>query len=256
MANYSNKTFDDPGQRPRRRVRIPWVIAAALSVLSLSLACGTFPFGPSPTAYPTPTPYLSFDPVALHRIPTPTPNLTPPSFDYVETDEVEFFVGAASEASLQAEGHFAAGDYRAAIDSFKEVQRLHGKPSSVVESLIGTSYQALGMYSLSIDHFSKAIGIEDSTIDRTNRSHSYVQLSRCDLAMADANAALSMKPISEVGFHTNVEAFSVLGLCHANNGDFKAAAQHLEIALALAVEHQYPADVLADLQSMLNAVQE
>ena len=169
---------------------------------------------------------------------------------------IEVLVGAAYEASLQAEGHFAAGDYRAAIDSFKEVQRLHGKPSSVVESWIGLSYRALGMYSLSIDHFSKAVGIADSAGDRLNRSLSYVQLSRCALAMADATAALSMKPISGVGFHTNVEAFVVLGVCHANNGDFKAAVQHMEIALALAVEHQYPADQLAEMQSMLNELQE
>ena len=49
----------------------------------------------------------------------------------------EWFVGLAMEALDRADDHFDAGEYQAAIDSYKEAQRLHGKPSAGIESWLG-----------------------------------------------------------------------------------------------------------------------
>ena len=111
------------------------------------------------------------------------------------------------------------------------------------------------MGSLAIDHFSKALAIEDDAVDRVNRSQAYLQMSRCAEAATDAESALSLEPRMGVGYHTSAEAFSILASCHAYNGDFEVAAQHLETAIALAEQHQYPAEELAMMKDTLIDIQ-
>ena len=128
---------------------------------------------------------------------------------------------------------------------------IHGKPSSVLEGRIGFAYTALGEDSLAIEHFSNALAVRESALAYLNRGYAYLDLSRCDLAVIDAEASLSLEPVIDIGFHSSAEAFAILALCHAYNGDFQAAVQHAEVAMSLAEQYQYPAEDLANWNDVL-----
>ena len=134
---------------------------------------------------------------------------------------------------------FEAGEFQSAVASLKEAQRYHDKPSPVLENRIGMVYDYWGIYDLAIEHYSSAIAIKDDALDRVNRSQSYLAQSQCDMAIADAKAALTMEPETTPGFHTDVEANVVLATCHQTYGDYMAALQHLDAGIAIGEEHHY-----------------
>ena len=188
-------------------------------------------FTPAPTAIPRPTytPYPTFTPV-------PTP---PSTIAIFESETVEYFLGRTQIALERAIEQFEAGEFQAAVASFKEAQRYHGKPSAVLENRIGLAYIFWQVYDLAIEHFSNAIAIRDNALDRVNRSTTYLEQSQCGMAITDAKAALTMEPETAPGFHTDVEANVVLANCHEYYGDYMAALQHLEAGIAIGEEHHY-----------------
>ena len=97
------------------------------------------------------------------------------------------------------------------------------------------SYQSLDQHARAIAHFTRAIEIKDSAIDRVNRGLSYLLSTRCSLAIADAEIALSMPPYEEKGYHSESEANSVLAGCYTVEGDYKLAYVHAEAALNVAI---------------------
>ena len=144
----------------------------------------------------------------------------------------------------------------AAIESYNEAQRHHGKPSRVLENRIGLAYHNLEMYSLAIAHYSKAIAIKDSALDRINRAYSYASNNQCDPAITDAKSALSMEGEGRAGFHTDAEANSLLASCYAYQSNWSAALQHAEAAIATAREHQYPAADIAFMVELRDGVRQ
>ena len=140
-----------------------------------------------------------------------------------------------------------AGEFEAGIERLKEAQQLHGEPSAVLENWIGLAYDGLGLYALSIVHYSNALAVRDSALDRVNRATAYWKSGQCELAIEDAQTALTMEPQGAPGHHTDVGANVVLTSCHYENGDFNAALQHLDAAIALAKEHSYSAEYVAIL---------
>ena len=202
----------------------------------------TFTPAPTPTPRPTYTPYPS--PTGSAIDPTRTPSK--PS-EILEIGDEEFFLGRTLAAVEEGLALFDAGEYRAAIEAFKRAQRRHGKPSGVLENRIALAYAELGLHELSIDHYSAAITINDSAVDRVNRALAYYEIERCDLAIEDAKTALALEPESAPGYHSDVEANSILYLCYFFNDDMSAALQHVDAALSLAQEHSYSPAEIADI---------
>ena len=111
----------------------------------------------------------------------------------------------------------------------------------------------MGEYDLAIQHLSKAIEIDDATIDRVNRSLAYLHAGQCDAAVRDAKgAALATAPQSVVGFHTDAAANNLLADCYELEGDFLSALQHLEAAIAIVEENSYPESDLEPLRMWLD----
>ena len=209
----------------------------------------TFTPMPSPTPRPTYTPYPTFTPM-----PSPTPLVMaqttpmPPSPpEYLESEMfIEYFSGRTKDAVEKGIAQFEVGEFGDAIVSFKEAQEHHGKPSAVLENRIALAYKFWQRHYLAIEHYSNSIAIRDGTLNRVGRSQSYVETDQCGLAILDAQLALTMEPEIYPGMHTDVEANLTLAYCYEYAGNYMAALQHLEAAIAIAEEHQYDEALIAD----------
>lgn len=196
---------------------------------------------PLPTATPTPSPTET--PMPTLR-PTATPTLEPEEPEIIELGEKEYFSGLAwitlrEAISLHEEGH-----YSEAIAKYKETRELHGSPSRVLENRIALAYTSLEEYDLAIVHYSNALGIEDSSINRVGRSRAYQSNGRCDRAIADAQIALTLEPFFDVGIHTDVEANYILSECYFLDEEYLLSLQHMEATIAIAKEHGYSEEEL------------
>ena len=170
------------------------------------------------------------------------PNATTPDPDHLkEIGDYYWFSDLSQAERDRANELLHRGDYHGAIQAYQSAQIQHGKPSSILESLIGTAYKFLGNHQLAIDHFTKAIEIEDNPVDRTNRAQSYIGTGQCPLAIHDAKQALDMKPESTDGLHSYVEAHVVLGNCSLASGDNAQAIKHAKAALPLMKKNNYSA---------------
>ena len=164
--------------------------------------------------------------------------------------DVDFFIAAALEAWVQGVERFEEGNYRAAIQSFETARKHHGRPSTVIENWIGLSYQSLEQHYRAITHFTEAIEIRDSAIDRLNRGLSYLLTTQCSQAIRDAEIALSMPAYAEVGYHSHAEANSLLASCYMEEGKFKLASVFAEAALSGAVVNGYP---VGDIEALMES---
>ena len=216
---------------------------------------------PTYTAYPT---IISTQTPTLHPAYTPYPTQQTTDQAKIPEDRKFFFeVGPeerfqrpASAALTRGKKLFKEGKYEAAVIAFKEAQQHHGKPSAILESLIGTSYSALELHDLAIQHRSNSIAIKDGAEQRTNRAISYLAIGECQPAVADAQIALTMEPESAQGIHTDVEANYILATCyHQAEGNHQLALQHMEASIAIATEHQYPQAKLTYLTESRDAIQ-
>lgn len=175
--------------------------------------------------------------------PTMVPTLPPDSFVEIGNSE-SFYQQAWSEAE-RGDDLRDAGNYHGAIAAYQSAQAYHGKPSSVLENHIGLAFQAMGNHERAIDHFSKAIEINDGPTDRVNRADSYLETEQCPLAIHDAQQALEMKADSTKGIHTGAEARYILGVCQLRSGDNTQAVIHLRTALTLMRVNDYTNETLA-----------
>ena len=164
--------------------------------------------------------------------------------------DVDFFIAAALEAWVQGVELFEEGDYWAAIQRFEKARIHHGKPSTVIESWIGSSYQSLERHNRAIAAFTKAIEIRDSAIDRLNRGLSYMLTRDCLSAIDDAEISLSMPVYEEDGYHSFTEANSMLASCYMEEGNFKLASVFAEAALSGAIANGYP---VSDIEALMES---
>ena len=164
--------------------------------------------------------------------------------------EVDFFIAAALEAWVQGVELFEKGDYRAAIQTFEKARNHHGKPSTVIESWIGSSYQSLEQHNQAIAAFTKAIETRDSAIDRLNRGLSHTLIGDCLPAIDDAEIALSIPVYEESGYHSFTEANSLLASCYMEEKNFKLASVFAEAALSGAVANGYP---VSDIEALMES---
>lgn len=146
---------------------------------------------------------------------------------------------AVWEKFQEGEKLYAEAKYQEAITKYKEALTLHGHPSRVIENRLGLSYDILGLKEQAIVHFSNAIQIKDTSLNRVNRSLTYHELGLCDSAIIDATIALLMEPASKRGYHTDVEASYVLSDCYFWKGDYERSLKHIEDAIRIAKNFQY-----------------
>ena len=223
---------------------------------------------PPPPAIPTiPVPVV-IPPIPTISIPVPViPTIAPPPILYTPptpepTEEPEFVeLGDREYFSIPAyrrleEGLKLADDgrHREAIEKFQQALELHGEPSSVIENRMGLSYDALGQYELAIRHYSNAIRIADSSVDRVNRGLVYFNTDRCGKATEDAKAALALEPEFTVGYHTDVEANYMISICYFFDEEYLLSLQHLEAALEIVREYRYGAADIAGMEGDIAVV--
>ena len=245
------------------------MILIAAGLLTLATACSALTGTPTPR--PTYTPYPTYTPVpplplgTTSALPTPvafsqadptgvpllelgttsalpTPTISPDRFR--EVGKGQQFFGDTWLEFEKARQAFGEGRYQDALEGFLEAQLLHGEPSGVIQNWIGNSYRALGQSEAAIQHFTNAIQIEDDPVDRVNRGLSFIETGRCEPAIEDAKAALTMERITGDGYHTDAEANHILASCYAQQGDYLLALQHAEAALEIAEENHYSGEEL------------
>ena len=216
-------------------------LARILLVLGLILVLAAVACSPPPTPTPLPTPTHTPPPPTATPLPADTPA------PVIEVGDKEWLRGEAWTAYQEGQRLASAGDHEAAIESFRQALRHHGKPSGVLENRIALAYGDMGMYDRAAEHYTNAIAIGDSPADWISRAVAYTHTGQCDLAVDDAKIVLDMEPESGPGFHTKVEANVVLYSCYFYGNDMDAALRHVDAALALAEEHSYPANEVAEI---------
>ena len=142
------------------------------------------------------------------------------------------------------------GDYEAALASFRTAQEMHGTPSGNIQVRIGHTYRAMGQSQNAIRHYTEAIGIRDNALRRIYRGTEHAENGQCTEAAADAEAALRMKPHAEPGFHTGVEAHSILAICLLDQGDNQNALFHIDRAISAARTNSYPAEYISKMSKL------
>ena len=147
----------------------------------------------------------------------------------------------------EGERLFQNGNFREAIQKYKDAIRHHGSPSFVLEGRIGSAYHILGQYGLTVLHFSNAIRIKDTVIQRLNRAMTYADIEECGNAITGAKVVLAFEARYEKGYHTDVEANYVLADCYFRDEEYRLSLQHLEAAIAIAKEHRYSREEIAGM---------
>ena len=148
-------------------------------------------------------------------------------------------MGLASVEFEKGREFYLAGQYQAAIDSFKEALEHHGGVSGTLENWLGNSYAALGEHDVAIVQYSNAVDAGGDTFDLLNRALAYFDTSQCEAAIKDAQKVLTLTPISRPGFHSDAEANAILGNCYAAAGKGRLALQHTEASIRLAEANGY-----------------
>ena len=165
---------------------------------------------------------------------------------YVAIGSTERFYGQASAAVGRGHELLNTGEYMAAIESYKEALRHHGKPSVVLENHIGQAYMGLEMYDRAVEHYSNALDIKDGAVDRTNRGWAYFYNNQGDLATSDAQTALMLEPVAATGTHTDFIANWLLASCYEHDNKL-AALQHLDAAIAIAEKYGIKGEYVPEL---------
>ena len=119
--------------------------------------------------------------------------------------------------------------------------------TSATRIKIGDSYEALGQNEEAVAQYSESIDLFDNPHARVLRGLLHIANKRCDQAIEDAKAALTMDPKKGDGFHTGVEANFILASCHVQNGNHLPALQHAEATLEMADTHGYPETYLEEV---------
>ena len=94
-------------------------------------------------------------------------------------------------------------------------------------------------HALAIESYSKAIIYGGDADVRELRANAYPAENQCPEATTDANAAIMMEPLYEVGYHSDADANAVLGVCSYQDGELISAEQYLAEALAIMDKTEY-----------------
>ena len=127
------------------------------------------------------------------------------------------------------------GEYASAIANLERMVELVDEPSFILHNRLGFAYRWNRDHDNSIRHFSIAIDLNDTSVQRTNRATAYMYNNQCPEATEDANLALDRTlPESTTGYHPHVESLLLLSHCYAQSGNHSLALAHIETAIELA----------------------
>ena len=227
------------------------ITVTIIILTGLGAAC-TIPMEQTPTPRPTYTPYPTYTPTGAGSVRPPA--ISPDMLQ--ETSDKQWFWGETMQPLQNAKQAFDEGKYQDALEGFLEAQHLYGKPSSVLQNRIGMSYQFLGQHDQAIQHLTNALEIENNAVNWLNRGYLYAATNQCSLAVEDAKAALAIKPTTEDGLHTDVDANIILAQCYVKGGKYLAALQHADAAYLLATGHNYPAEDIDPINNYRETIQQ
>ena len=189
-------------------------------------------------------PTIERPPIPPFEVPPLPPNILAPTPTHDpatirELGDSEWFFGLAASEFERGRSLRDQGRFLEAASAYKSAQAHHGKPSRVLENKIGSAYRLAGQDETAVLHFTNAIAIENSPVDRSNRAKSYINIGRCDLAINDAHIVLANQPERDTGYHSHAEAHYILGQCHLEQNNLDAALSHIQADLVLAQQHEY-----------------
>ena len=103
---------------------------------------------------------------------------------------------------------------------------------------------------MALRYFSEAIDLRDDAFNRSYRAKEFFGLDDCENSMGDSKVVLTQEPYAEPGFHTLVDAWTVMGICQIRAGQYKSGILHLEKAKELACPSGYPAHEIEYLRRL------
>ena len=125
----------------------------------------------------------------------------------------------------------------------------------MLQNRIATVYLALGRRQAAIRHYTAALEVEDTALNRAARGTVYSLELQCAPAVEDARAALTMEPVTGNGIHTDVQANAILAVCYTQQGDYLRALQHADAALEITGEYRHRLDDLDTLSLARDSLQ-
>ena len=119
----------------------------------------------------------------------------------------------------------------------------HGYQSTdiaAIHVLIGQGQYSNRKYNEAIEHYSKAIALNDTADARVRRAYAHWKTGDCTLANVDSRKALTLPPQAWSQYHTDAEANVVLAICYYIRGEFQNALRHAHDSKPIMRENEYP----------------
>ena len=120
--------------------------------------------------------------------------------------------------------------------------------------LIGQGQYSNEKYTEAIEHYSKAIALNDRADARVGRALAYSQIEDCPTANVDSRIALTLPSVAWSQYHTDAEANMILALCYYRKGEFQPALQHADAAQQIMREHGYAPEDIEALETPEEAI--
>ena len=198
------------------------------------------------------------------RLPTKTPLITPSATTTQIPLDVPLRgsgvfepISSAANAEMRlGRAALESGDLEKALAHYQKAADLQGEPSAVINNWIAITYRRMGLYDLSIAHYSQAIALNDQSLLRAGRAFVYWHNGQCPEAIEDAETALTMTPVVAAGAHSHAEAHTVLSWCYYDMGQPRKELEHLRAALPLIEEHGYSEQAIRSVQEEIELILE
>ena len=186
---------------------------------------------------------------------------------YVETNQCSLAVQDAKQALTMepesddgfhshAEAHYILsschqmdGDNAKVIANAKaalplmEANNYSAEEMAKIHAAAGDSYTQEKLYAHAIEHYSRAIKLDDNAEVTVNRAWTHRITQNCNSALTDAGEAIKLPPVSRPGYHSSAEAYWIFVVC-LGEAD-RRVTQHVETALRLMEENGYSVEEIA-----------
>ena len=120
--------------------------------------------------------------------------------------------------------------------------------TAAIHVLIGQGQYSNEKYTEAIEHYSKAIALNDRAEARVGRALAYSQIEDCTTANVDSRQALTLPPVAWSQYNTDVEANVILAICYSERQELLKALQHADAAQQIMREHGYPAEHIEKME--------
>ena len=180
----------------------------------------------------------------------------------MEAEQTEYLHTHAEAHVLLANWYTVQGEvsltYDHASKALAIMSTIEYNPISqaAAHKLKGVAEATLGQQGPAIETYSEAIFYGDDAQLRSLRASAYLAENRCPEATTDANAALMMEPVHEVGYHSDADANAVLGVCSYLSGDQVSAEHYLIEALAIMKGTEYQVEVTQGWTELLTKIKQ